>query len=262
MTPGGGEATAILDGRELPLDQAVIPVTDPGFAVGYAVFETLRSGEGGAVRRLDEHLGRLARSCRGAGIAAPGDAVLAEEINRLAGRLGVPARIRVTLTGGGHRVVTAEPLDRSRLHRPVRAARGPWRDEPFLGGAVKHTSRGPWQAAVRRAGVDEVLFVDGAARFTEGTSCAVLAVIRGSLWTAPHDGRILESTTCLEVLERAEALGIGVVRAGPSAVGGWDALYVASTTRDLAPVVELDGEALPGWDPVGRALADGCDLKG
>ena len=70
-------------------------------------------------------------------------------------------------------------------------------------------------------------------------------------------------TRLLATLERllghAEALGLEVVREGPLARGPWDALYVASTTRSLAPVAELDGEPLPTWDPVGRALASADD---
>lgn len=248
---------AIVDGRPVPLDEAVIPVTDPGFSVGHAVFETLRSDDVGDVRRIEAHLARLRGSAASARIELPPGDVLAAEIRAVASAVGTGARIRVTCTGGGRRVVTGEPLDQSRLHRPVRAVRGPWRADPFLAGSVKHTSRAPWIAAVKRSGADEVLLVDEAGRFTEGTTCAILAVIDGRLWTAPHDGRILESTTCAEVLDRAAVAGIPVVREGPPAAGPWDALYIASTTRDLAPVVELDGVALPGWDPVGRSLAPG-----
>ncbi|HMV65890.1 MAG TPA: aminotransferase class IV, partial [Myxococcota bacterium] len=138
---------------------------------------------------------------------------------------------------------------------PVRAARGPHRDEPFLGGRPKHSSRAPWAVAVARSGVDDVLLVDASGRFTEGTTCGILAVLDGVLWTAPDDGRILPSTTVIDVVRRAEALGVPVRREGPPADGPWDGLYVASATRDLAPVVELDGAALPGWEPVGRRIA-------
>jgi branched-subunit amino acid aminotransferase/4-amino-4-deoxychorismate lyase len=86
---------------------------------------------------------------------------------------------------------------------------------------------------------------------------ASAAVIDGVLWTAPHDGRILVSTTLCETVERAHQLGIPVRREGPPASGPWDGLYVCSTTRELAPVVELDGKALVGWDPVGTRLAAG-----
>lgn len=100
----------------------------------------------------------------------------------------------------------------------------------------------------------ELLFVDGDGRFTEGTSCAVLAVVDGALYTAPWDNRILRSTTLERLLGHAAAARIAVVRQGAAASGPWDALYVATTTRCLSPVATLDGVALSTWDPIGRAL--------
>lgn len=248
---------AVVDGTEGPPETAVFPVTDPAVSVGWSVFETLRSDRQGQVHRLDEHLERLRTSCEAACVPTPPLDRVAEECQRAAAGVVGHARIRVTVSGSGRRVVLAEPLDPARMHTGVRAVRGAWRSEPFLGGGVKHGSRAPWVVAVRRSGVDEVLLVDPAGRFTEGTTCAILAVMDGALWTAPHDGRILESRTCVEICERAEALGIPIVWEGPPADGGWQGLYIASTTRDLAPVLELDGEALGGWEPIGRRLIAG-----
>ena len=250
-----GRDWAIVDGVGMPLAEASWPATDPAVLRGWSVFETVRSEDGGALHQLDEHLARLEKSCHATGIPVPDRGKVAEEMRAAAREVAGRARVRLTLSGSGRRVVTAEALDPDRLHRPIHAARGRWRDEPYLRGFVKHSSRAPWIAAVQRSGVDEVLLVDAAGRFTEGTTCAILAVLDGVLWTAPHDGRILESTTCLEVLERAERLGISVNREGPPADGPWEGLYVASTTRDLAPVCSLDGVALPAWEPVGLALA-------
>jgi len=246
-----------MDGVLMPIGEAAIPVTDPALTVGHAVFDTLRSDAEGSVVRLDAHLARLTGSAGAAGIEMPNQAVLAEEIRLVASRMAVASRIRVTLTGGGRRAVAATPLESARMGLPIRAARGVHSDEPYLGGGIKHGSRAPWIVAVQRSGVDEVLMVDGEGRFTEGTTCAIVATVDGVLHTAPHDGRILPSTTLNALLARAEDLGIPVVRQGPVAAGPWDALYVASTTRKLAPVIELDGEELPGWDPVGRLLFEG-----
>lgn len=248
-----GQGWAVVDGSLIEADLAVIPVSDPLVTVGHGVFETLRY-EAGQACHLDEHLDRLASSAAACRIAPPDRARLADEIALASRRITGPARVRITLSGGGRRVVVAVPLETARWHAPLRAVRGPHRDEPFLRGDVKHTSRAPWIVAVLRSGVDEVLLVDAAGRFTEGTTCGIIAVIGGVLWTAPHDGRILESTTVNELLDLAARLGVEVRREGPPADGPWDALYVASTTRHLAPVVELDGEALPGMCPVGRAL--------
>lgn len=248
-----GEGWCAVDGVVTPLADAKIPVDDPAFLTGWAVFDTLEVGTGHD--RTGKHLERLARSAAAAEIAMPDAALVEAEIDALAARVGGSARVRVTLTGGGRRVVTATPVDASRRHGPVRAVRGLYRAEPFLGGDVKHTSRAPWVVALKRSGVDEVLLVDQDGRFTEGTTSGIVAIVGGELWTAPHDGRILESTSVLSVLERAERLGIPVHRQGPLAAGPWDGLYICSTTRDLAPVVELNGRPLIGWDPVGKLIA-------
>ena len=242
----------VLDGVGGPSDEARIPADDPAVTLGWSVFHTLALP--GADVEL--HLDRLERSSRAGHVPFPPREALRREIAEVGERVRGPgARVRITLTGGGHRIVRGESIDPSRRHGPLRAVRGPHRDEPVLGGAVKHGSRLPWIVAVRESGADEVLMVDDEGRFTEGTTCGVLAVVDGVLYTAPFDGRILESTTVTDILARAERLGVPVRREGPPAEGPWDALYVASATRDLAPVVELDGTALAAWDPVGRALA-------
>ena len=246
---------AIVDGRLGPLSQAVLPIVDPAVMLGWSVFETMAADEG-AVPELAAHLDRLARSCVEGRIPMPSRGLLAEEVAVVASRQGGAARVRVTLTGGGHRLVVATPRSRDRMHAPMRCVRGEHHHDPNLSGAVKHGSRMGWVLAVQRAGVDDVLLVDEDGRFTEGTTCAILAVVDGVLHTAPHDGRILESTCCTRILATAVELGIPVERVGPSAAGPWDGLYVASATRGLTPVVELDGAALPEWEPIGRRLVE------
>lgn len=252
----GADGWARVDGVETPLAAATMPVTDVAFLRGWSVFETLAMP--GA--DLDLHLGRLEASCAAAAVPCPPRALLIAEVESLARRIGGRARVRITLSGSGLRVVTAEPATPGRPHAPVRCARVPHVDDPFVPGFVKHGSRLGWEVALARAGVDDLLRVrDG--RFTEGTRSGVLATRDGRLFTAPHDGTILESTTVTRLLGLAEGLGIEVVREGPPSEGPWDALYIASSTRSIAPVIELDGVGLPGWCAVGQALAraDGGD---
>lgn len=250
------EAWAVVDGVEGPLSTAVLPATDVGLTHGWMVYETL---EVGPRRDPSPNLRRLARSCAAAGVPMPDEGVLRAECERIRARVGPVALIRLTVTGDGRRLLWGSPPDPGRRHAPIRAARAPHVDHPLLPGFVKHRSRAAWMATVRRLGVDELLLVDAAGRFTEASSNAILAVIDGRLLTAPWDGRILESTTLGRLLGHAGRLGIEVVREGPPAAGPWDALYVASTTRSLAPVAALDGEVLPTWDPIGRALAGADD---
>lgn len=245
---------ALVDGRLMPLAEATVPVTDIGFTRGFSVFETVVAGED-----WTPNLDRLRASGHAVGIEVPDHALLAQEIRVLQAQVGDDAIVRITITGDHRRVLWATPPEAGRRHRPVRCITGPHDDNPHVDGTVKHRSRMGWVAAVRRAGVDEMLLVDSQGRFTEGTTSAILAVIDGVVHTAPWDARILRSTTLTRLLAQAEALGIPVVREGPLAAGPFDALYIASTTRHLAPVVEIDGTALSGWDPVGQRLAGLAD---
>jgi branched-chain amino acid aminotransferase len=244
------EGWALVDGRGTPLSDASMPVTDAGWLQGWVAFETLELVDGSDP---GANLERLRQSAAALGIVYPGDELLRSEIAEVHRRVG-PAWVRVDLTGSGRRVVWGTPIDPSRRHRGVRAARAAHVDHPWLPGAVKHRSRAAWAAETHRRGVDELLLVDAGGRFTEATNCAIVAVVSQTLYTAPWDGRILESTTLAGILAKAAALGITVHREGALASGPWQALYIASTTRHLAPVLELDGEALDGWDDVGRAL--------
>jgi 4-amino-4-deoxychorismate lyase len=248
------DGVAIVNGVRVPLDEAGISVLDPGFTVGWAVFETLTAASG-VPDNLTAHLDRLAVSCQEAWVPFPERDALEKEIHRAARRIKTHARIRVTLTAGGARVIVATPLDMSRKNRPVTAVRGVWREDPYLPGSVKHTSRASWMVAVASAQVDEVMLVDGKGRFVEGTTSAIIAVVDGVMYTHPQDGRILGSTTLQQIIARAEAIEVPIVWEGPSAAGPWDGLYIASVGRHMAPVTLLDGERLPGWDPVGRRLA-------
>lgn len=74
------------------------------------------------------------------------------------------------------------------------------------------------------------------------------------LWTAPDDRQILQGVTRDVLIEVARAEGFDL-REAPVAAGPVDELYLCSTLKELAPVVELDGVPLPGWGPVGRRLA-------
>jgi len=245
---------AMVDGVLSPVGQATVPVTDLGLLRGLSVFETLSLPRGD----LDEHLHRLEASCAATGLPPADRQVLRAEVHKVVDAVGAEAQVRITLTGSGRRLVVASAATAGRRHAPVRCVRGPHVDDPFLPGFVKHGSRMGWEVAVAKAGVDDVLRVrDG--RFTEGTRCGIVAVVDGVIVTAPHDGTILASTTVTRLLGHAQSLGLSVRREGPWAEGGWDALYIASSTRSLAPVVVLDGQPLAGWCPVGRSLAEADD---
>lgn len=251
-------AWAMWNGRLDRLSDTRIPADDPGFLLGHTVFETMEVRDG-VIRAFELHMDRLTFSASRALLDMPDASLIRAEVLETASRVGPLCRVRVTLTGGGNRLVSAVALDSARRFRPIRAVRGRHVHEPILGGRVKHGSRAHWVVAVRNSGVDDVLMVDQDGRFTEGTTTGVWAVVDGVLWTAPDDGRILVSTGILQLLEVATAMGIPIRREGADASGPWDGLYVASATRGIAPVAELDGQALRGWEPIGMRIRDALD---
>ena len=252
-TQGHGWAT--VDGVTTPIEEARVPVTDLAFQRGWSVFETMELASG---QDPGPHLERLRRSCEVGRVPGFAPDTIRREVAELVERVPGRAYVRVTLTRSGRRVITARPASTARWHAPVRCARAPHVADPFLPGSVKHGSRMGWEVEVDRRGTDDVLRVREG-RFTEGTRSGIVAVLGGVVFTHPHDGTILPSTTVRRLAGHAETLGVEVRWEAPSADGPWDGLYIASSTRSLAPVIELDGDPLPGFESVGRALADADD---
>jgi len=243
----------LLDGQPCPDGKGVFHLDDPGITLGMAVFETLRT-YGRVPFRVDAHLARLDASARHCGIAWDRDAARGE-IERVAGDIPGESKINVLLTAGGRRIVKAEDLDLSRAGAPVRIATRPWAPSPWLPGRVKHTSRLAWVLAAREAAVDEVVWVDGGL-WTEANRSNLFVVRGGILRTPPDDGRILQGVTRDAVIEAARAVGVEV-REEPVPAGPCEELYLCSTLKELAPVVEIDGYPGPGGGPVGaRVLAE------
>lgn len=106
----------------------------------------------------------------------------------------------------------------------------------------------------RRAGAAEALLfgADGALR--EGAASNVFVLREGRLSTPPLDPRLLPGVTRGVVMtlarERASALGIDVVEApvSRSDVAAAEEIWLTSSTKELVPVVRLDGR------PVGRGV--------
>lgn len=243
MTP------ALLDGLPCP---ATFPADDPVLWTGMGVFETLRT-YGRAPFRVALHLDRLAASAAWMGVPLPDRDALAADLIAAAAAIPGESKLNILLTGGGHRLVRASPLDPARVGAPLRVATRPWSPPPWLPGRVKHTSRAAWELAARDAGVDEVLWVTPDGDWTEANRSNVFVVRDGVVLTPPDDGRILQGVTRDGLIEAGRAAGITVhetrVAAGPC-----DELYLCSTLKELAPVVELDGQPAAGAGPVGARL--------
>jgi branched-chain amino acid aminotransferase len=257
-------------GRQLTDAATGVSWNDLAFTRGYAAFETLRTYQG-VPFLLDAHLDRLERSCSILSLNLPNSrAEIAGAIHATIAANGFPESVvRIYLTGGDspgflpvgreRLMVFADPLRvyaarqysegiaimTTRLNRSIPLAKS----TDYLA-AVRETIR------ARKAGFDEVAFLDPEFNLLEGTTFSVVAVMGRELLTAQDE--VLRGITVEHTLSLAEQQGLTVRRAPISQreIAQADEIFITSTTRELIPVARIDGQIigreLPG--PITRQL--------
>lgn len=242
-------------------DAARVSPFDHGLLVGDGVFETLRVYRGVpfAFRR---HFERLVHSATGLGLPAPDRDVVrdaAEAVLR-ANNLA-EARIRVTLTGGPSPlgsergdapptlIVAASP---AKPWPPAEAVvTVPWsRNERGATAGLKTISYAENVRALAHAherGASEAIFLNTRGELCEATGSNVFVVNDGVLRTPPPDAGCLLGVTRALVLELCPDVGVTAeeVALGADALAGADEAFLTSSTREVQPISEVDGHALP-----------------
>ena len=250
MSHSSHRRSILLDGAD-PAQVPPLDPDDPGLTLGLSAFETLRT-YGRRPTLLARHHARLVRSAEALGLQAPALPLLAEEVAHVIASLGGEAEevaVRVTLTGGGRRIVRAQPAPP--LAPALACALAPWHAAGGLE-LAKHGSRAPWAVQVRALGVDDVIGLDAqTGEVVEGTAGAVLVRLAGQWWTPPEEGRRLPSVTLAVLSEVAE---IGRRRLAARDLWAAEEVYLCSALKVLGAVVRLDGAPCGGRGPAGEAL--------
>jgi branched-chain amino acid aminotransferase len=232
---------AIVDGVIGPVEDARIPVTDPGLTRGDGAFEVMRL-YGGRPFAAEEHLARLARSCAGLRLPLDLDAVRAELDSLLAAAGPIEGLVRIVLTRGGRRIMTIEPLpQRAAVARVATVTYAPNR---VLDG-LKTLSYAANMLATRLAeegGFDEALLVTPHGRVLEGPTWSFFWVRDGAVLTPPLDDRILASITRARVIEEAGAAEEPCTLADLQSA---EEAFIASTVREVMPIAAIDDLQLP-----------------
>ncbi len=97
-------------------------------------------------------------------------------------------------------------------------------------------------------GLDEVVLLNEEGQISECTSANIFAIRQDEVWTPP-----LQTSGCLPGVTRAvllEEVGVPGLRVierelTPSELEQCDQAFIASTTRDLLPILEIDNTPLP-----------------
>jgi D-alanine transaminase len=270
--------TAYVNGRYLPLRQAMVHVEDRGYQFGDAVYEVCEVRQG---RLIDErrHLERLERSLDALQIRLPMPPaalgiVLREVIAR--NRIGYGIVYLQVSRGVARRdhafpapevvpsvVVTARPLN-ARRNEAIAAA----------GIAVVSVPDNRWgrvdikttgllpnvlarQAAIAQ-GARDAWFVDKDGMVTEAASANAWIVTRaGRVVTRPADHRILKGITRTVLFDVIKALGLSVEERAFTLSEAYAAreAFVTAASQIVLPVVRIDGRAVGEGKPGPLAAA-------
>jgi len=277
--------TVYLNGQFLPVEQAKLSVLDRGFIFGDGIYEVWRVVDG----TLFEHR-RHDRRMRH-GLDAIEIEVPARDLDALAGVATRLLRENDILTGEGtfYLEITRGAAPRTHAYPPagtpptIFAMVGRFEVPHALREAGATAITQPdvrWhrcdiktvqllpncmakQKASAAGAVEAILVRDGIV--TEGTHSSVLGVKNGELWTHPLSPLILPSVTREVILEIAKEQGVAV-RERPFTdreLFELDELFVAGTTTDVTPIVDVDGRRIgagkPG--PVSKQLYAGLQSR-
>jgi branched-chain amino acid aminotransferase len=279
-----GEGLAFIDGEYLAPANARISVFDPGFTHSDAVYDVISAWKGNFFR-LDEHLARFQRSCRGFSIACPYDSgeirgILANCVHR--GGVADAAYVAIVATRGHYideQARRTRDIFRTRPTFIAYALPYMWVAEPAaqdrgLAMIVAKTPRIPdacvdakfknyhWadltqgKFEARAAGADVAVHLTLDGYLTEGAGYNVFFVRNRKLFTPARN--VLEGVTRQSAMDLGGEMGI------PCVVGDFvaddlrqaDEAFITSTAGGIMPVGRIDGVAYgdgrPG--PVSSAL--------
>ena len=258
-----GLGMAVINGEVVPLEQAVLAITDDGAARGDGAFESAGVWSGRAFR-LADHLQRLNRSL--SAILLPAVAVedVEADARRLLAGVEVDAMLRIYVTAGGTRLVYLAPQPERPSPTHLVPLQAPWiRPLGTYGPAgAKTMSYAPNMTATRAAvaaGGEDALLTSLEGWVLEGPTFAVLWAVDGRLHTAPVDLGIVDSISRRAVLELARAEGIEtVVESRPlDHLMAADEVMACSAVRPLVAVRQVGDRTFDAATPVRDVLAEG-----
>ena len=250
-----------LNGCFMPLEQATIPVLDRGFIFGDGIYEVIPVYSRQPFR-LAEHLHRLQNSLDGIGLINPHSVAEWGGLLRdlISFNEGNDQYLYMHITRGvakrDHafpKVVTPTVFMMSSPLLPPAAdlkANGVTaitaQDNRWLRCDIKAISLLPnvllRQQAVAAGTMEALLLRDGF--LTEGSASNIFVVQNGVLRAPPKNNLMLPGITYDLILELAAADHIPL-QVGPVAeavVRGADELWLTSSTREVLPITELDGQ--------------------
>lgn len=263
-----------VNGRISDAAEAVIPVFDHGFLYGEGVYETLRT-YGGKPFLFDAHMKRLRRSAGMIALDVPGtdDEMMAKIRETVAAEPGIDeAYIRILITRGVGELtynLAATPVPSTVIIV-----------KPFPDPPASHFSDGIALALVSvrrnhpsalnpriksnnllnnalamqealRQGAEEALMLNQQDEVAECSQSNFFIVKDGTVFTPPLTAGLLPGITREFVFEVGKDAGVTVEEKTLHTADLWEAdeAFITGTTREITPVVKVDGRPFGDGKP-------------
>ena len=252
-----------INGTFVPADQATLPLGDLAIVRGFGIFDFLRTYSR-APFKLREHVLRLYSSAQQIGLAMPWTMDGVEEICRETNRRNdfEDASIRIVVTGGASPdfMMPAQQPSLAVMVHPIKPAPasqytdGVWvtttRIERIMPTVKSLNYIGAIMAVTeaQKAGAVEAIYRTPDDTVTEGTR-SNLFVFRGGKLFTPAKG-ILPGITRQVALEiAAEEYDVALTSVSYADLISADEVFMTSTTKEIVPVVKVDGQAIGSGKP-------------
>ena len=244
-----------------------------GLLSGWGVFTTLRIAEG-VPFAWERHWARIQRDARLMHVPLPMDpgAVRADLLKLLEANHAPECTLRLAIVrnGGGmwagpsngrtHDVIalTADSKDwghgvKLAWVKQARHAANEFAGTKILSWAMNLT----WLESAQQRGFDEVILLNERGEVAECTSANIFVAIGDRVYPPPLSSGCLPGITREVILAAAHAPGITVEEKVllPAELEAADEVFITSTTRDLLPVMEIEGKQIGRSDTARKALA-------
>jgi len=266
---------AWVQGKTVPLAEAMVPALDRGFLFADAVYEVLRVYQG-RMFLAEGHFRRLVRSLEAIRIHGVDVPALSRRVSAFIEQHGFSeALVYIQVSRGvaprshgfpdkcepfvffyvspfqDYATALRQKGVEVSLQQDLRWGRCDIKSINLLGNVLA------FQAARERGGVEAILYrEDGTV--TEMTRTSFFTVRKGVIWTHPESPRILPSITRELVFQLASRIN-QPIRAQAIKVEQLmesDEMFMAGTTSEIIPIVTVDGKPVAGGKPgpVTRAM--------
>jgi len=244
-----------------------------GLLSGWGVFSTLRVADG-VLFALERHWARIIRDAASFHVAVPADSETVRRrllhLVQANGAQNSTLRLVIVRNGGGMWAdpepkrpsdviaLTADSKDwgdgvRLAVQKNARHAASPFAGTKILSWSMNLT----WLESAQSRGFEEVILLNEREEVSECTSANIFAAKGHRVWTPPLSSGCLPGITRELLLGEIHVPGIQIEEKTLTIKDLLEAdeVFITSTTRDLLPVVEIEGEKAGTADSARLALS-------